>query len=125
MSGKVGYICPIKGCPCKKKWFPSITELVLHLVEEHGEETVAKRLRVKPVEKALEGIDIGIEDSVYPNTVKILKNNILTTTEVLYDKESLRDFIERTTSMESMFGFEIEVIFATSAVTEIHCISID
>ncbi|MGD1524662.1 hypothetical protein [Vibrio owensii] len=123
MTTKEGYFCPIKGCECKKAWFPSLLDLTSHMIEAQGEEAVAKRLRVKVAEIELSDMEKGLSDAAFPHTVEVSKNSVITIREELDDSSSLKDFIDKTSNMEATFGFNVQVDFISNLKTQIVCTS--
>lgn len=123
MTSKKGYYCPIKGCSCKKAWFKDLVDLTAHMIDSQGEEVTAKRMRVKLAEIPVDDSDERLAELQFPHTVEVIKNSLVTSREQFDDSDSLTDFIDRTSSMEATFGFEIHIDLRSSSLTTINCTS--
>ncbi len=121
MTSKQGYTCPLKGCSCNKKWFPTLIDLTTHMISSHGEEVIAKRMRVKPAEKPVTNMEKELASAVFPHKIEVIKNLNVTIRDEVDDIESLCDFISRTTNTEATFGFDIEVDLSRADLTRIIC----
>ena len=59
MKQSRGYQCPVRGCDKRHNRRFSLMGLVMHMMDQHGDAEVAKRLRAKVVERKINGRNGG------------------------------------------------------------------
>lgn len=53
MTQAYGYQCPVRGCDKKHNRRFSLMGLVMHMMDKHGDDEVAKRLRAKKLYRTI------------------------------------------------------------------------